>query len=820
MTTFEIFSVNNYEKANKYFINNNQIIYDTIDELVNELKLDNYYHFRIHNNKNYIFFGDLDNFIHGINKFKEIIISFLKNQYNIIIEDNDIKYTINNKNNNSYHYTIPKLYCNINKLKEIHNNIIKKNNDVFISNNEKKVKKSIDTTIYSEHWFRCPNQSKGNIIDIINNNQHIIFFGEIKDFVIDYIPENSININYSDFVDENIFKKKIEEFVLEENNSLEINNIKNKYGEISVYNNVNDLSTLLTQTSLYKKMFDECYKKERFELYEYWISIGMAIKNTFLNEDEAFELFNYYSAKGSNYEGYEKTKYKYKTFIKKNNNSGYTIATIHFYAIEDNKPKFIEIMNKNTFELGQTDICKYLKIIAGYRFIYKKYNDYYKLYCYNGTNWECDDIILRHCISSELYNFLKTILIEVYWNNRDFNVIKNKIEKLKILSYKKEIIETYKEYGINNNIEFDNKWNLFGFNNIVYDLEIGEFREYQYDDYVSNTCGYDWREPTLQEIENINELLIYIMPIEEERDLLLQILSTGLDGKCLEKFIIFNGCGGNGKGVINDLMLISLGNYGMIGNNSILFETNKTGSNPEKSNIHKKRYIVFREPSEKNKFENSVIKELTGGGTFSARSHHEKTTEKELNLTMVVECNKRPLFSEEPKESETRRIIDILFRSTFTTDASIIDDKKYIFISNNDYKTKQFQETHKFALLKILFDTYKRYIKNNSILQIPQLIKDRTQNYLELSCNIVQWFKENYEITNNNEYIKIKDIYEYFTISIYYNNLSKLEKQKYNKTFFYDYFQTNIFLRNYYSERYCNVRFVIRGWKIKTDDDL
>ena len=31
-------------------------------------------------------------------------------------------------------------------------------------------------------------------------------------------------------------------------------------------------------------MFDECYKKERFEVYEYWISVGMAIKNTFLNE--------------------------------------------------------------------------------------------------------------------------------------------------------------------------------------------------------------------------------------------------------------------------------------------------------------------------------------------------------------------------------------------------------------------------------------------------------------------------------------------------------------------------------------------------------
>ena len=45
MLSFEIFSVNNYEKANNYFINNNHILFDTIDELVNELKSDNYNHF-------------------------------------------------------------------------------------------------------------------------------------------------------------------------------------------------------------------------------------------------------------------------------------------------------------------------------------------------------------------------------------------------------------------------------------------------------------------------------------------------------------------------------------------------------------------------------------------------------------------------------------------------------------------------------------------------------------------------------------------------------------------------------------------------------
>jgi len=433
MADYEIFSVKDYENANSNFINKNSIHYKSINELCDELQKDNYYHFRVHKNKDYTIFGDLDNFQQGIDKFKEIFIDFLKNKYNIDVENDDIKYTINNKKFYSFHYSVPKLYGNLEKIKEIHNNLLKIHKDIFIFQGEKKVEKCVDTTIYSEHWYRCPNQSKGNIPDISKNNKHVIISGEMKDFIIYYIPEDSQNINDYEFIEEIAqIEKKYENKVI-------LNQNTNHNNQLTVYNTP-ELSSILNQSNLYKKMFDECYRKERFEIYEYWISIGMAIKNTFLNEEEAFDLFNYYSAKGSNYEGYEKTKYKYATFIKKNNTNGYTVATIHFYAIEDNKPKFIEIMNKNTFELGQTDFCKYLKIIAGYRFIYKKYDDYYKLYCYNGTNWECDDVLFRKCLSSELYDFLKTILIEVYWNHRDFNSLRSKIEKLKTMSYKRELV--------------------------------------------------------------------------------------------------------------------------------------------------------------------------------------------------------------------------------------------------------------------------------------------------------------------------------------------------------------------------------------------
>ncbi len=829
---YVIYSISNYATALNHFIENEGINISSKKDLVNELKVNKNYHFRIHKNTNYIFFGDLDNYNNEINVFRDKLKKFLSEKYNLLFDDSDFKYTKNNIKKGSYHYSIPKWYLSTEKLKEILTNFYNLYKSDFSIKNNNKTSKSIDTSIYSEHWFRCPNQSKGSGE---TDDQHIIVVGKMDDFIINYIPSKSIDINNIQYIDTfeiiekvdidkhtEINNKDIIDITTSVNTDIVTHQVQYTTTDLSEINKKNVLSNFLDKATTCKILFDECYNQDRFEVYQYWIEIGMAIKNTFKDDDEAFDLFNYYSSKGSNYEGYEKTKYKYKTFIKKVGTKGITVATIYYYAIEDNKTKFIEIMNKNSFELGQTDMCKYLRMIAGYKFIYIHQGSIYKLYCFNGKFWENNDVLFKNSISTELYDFLKTILIEVYWNHPEFNSLKSKIEKLKIMSFKKDLVETYKEYGVDNKIKFDDKWYLIGFTNIIYDMEEEKFRDYRYDDYISTTTGYDWREPTEKELETVWELINLIMPIKEERDAYLQILSSTIDGRCVEKFIVFNGSGGNGKGVMNDLVLSMLGNYGLLGNNSILFESSKTGSNPEKANLHKKRLVLFREPPEKKKFENSVIKELTGGGMFSARTHHEKETEKELNLTMIVECNKRPLFAEEPTQADVRRIIDIYFRSSFDTDDSKLDSSQYIFKANPYYKTKEFQNQHKYALFKILIDEHKKFYRNNgSIIHLPKSIIDRTNNYLELSCNIVQWFKDNYE-EDAKEIVKILDIYDNFKQSNYYFEMNKNEKSKYTRNYFFDYFENNIFFRKYYNERIGNIRKVIKCWKkkeVKPDEE-
>lgn len=812
----KIANVENFKYANKKFIEKNVNEY-TFDEAEILLETEKFYNFRIEKGKRYQLYGDLDNFSYDINHFFSILKNYLLKDYNIVIDIDDIKYTKNNDEiKNSYHYSIPKIYGTTDELK-IFQNKFKKN----ISKKENIDEKNIDTSIYSNHWYRAPNQYKGETKNEVKlYNKHVIQRGSILDFIPEYYVNDGFHLikNNNNLLnsEEEIINVSYETSLTSLINFSSSNNNINEMKLTTFEPNNNTMSKILSKSNLCQQLFDECYNESRFNEYMHWISIGMAIKNTF-NNDEAFELFDYFSSKGTNYQGTEETRLKFQSFITKKD--GYTIATIYYYAIEDNKPRFVEIIKQNTFDLEQTDICRYLKIISNDRFIYQTIKnqgggeDKHKLFVYNGKYWENNAIIMKNIISTQLYDFLKKILIEAFWEKKDFNVLKNKLDRLKQASFKKDIIETYKEYGINDDIKFDEQPYLFCFKNKVYDLKNGIFREHQYDDYITVHTGYNWREPTKEEIKTVENLIKSIMPNEDERKTLLEILSTGMDGLTLERFIVLNGSGGNGKGVLNDLFLTCLGNYGFIGNNAILFESGSTGSNPEKANIHKKRYVVFREPPGNKKFNNAFVKEITGGGQLAARGHNETNTVKELNCTIVVECNERPRFSEEPSEADKRRLIDILYKSKFTNDEDLIDENNNIFKANGYYKTKEFQEKHKYALLQILFEIYKEVHKNYRDITISQSIKERTMSYLELSCQLLPWFKENYKLTNNKEdFIRIGDIFELFKNSDTYSNMSKYERKKYNKNYFIDYFENNIVTRKYYKARTQYARNILECW--------
>ena len=83
-TTFSIYTVKQYNTMKSSRFDDNLIKFEDIDDIVEELTtVNNSYHFRIHTNTTYIFFGDLDHYNKSIETFINLLKIFLATYYNL-----------------------------------------------------------------------------------------------------------------------------------------------------------------------------------------------------------------------------------------------------------------------------------------------------------------------------------------------------------------------------------------------------------------------------------------------------------------------------------------------------------------------------------------------------------------------------------------------------------------------------------------------------------------------------------------------------------------------------------------------------------------
>ena len=456
------------------------------------------------------------------------------------------------------------------------------------------------------------------------------------------------------------------------------------------------------------------------------------------------------------------------------------------------------------------------------------------LYCWTGYKWQNNNHEFKKFINEVLYDELKKITDKIindfkdviYPDSQNFKTFKEFQKKMKNAEkcWKNEnnvinIIKCSDAYFTDDTVKFDENPDLLGFNNGCFDFKLNKFRPYLKTDYVTLSCNYDYstQRDSLKEKDLMN-LITSIMPNADNQNLLLEILSKACLGEAVENFIIFNNHGRNGKGLVNDLMAFCFGDYCYANCPvAILFERERTGGNPELANIHKKRYCVMREPSKQTKFNNGRVKELTGKGCINGRMLHSNETKVQLNLVLVLECNSKPDFQDEPTRAEYERIIDLEFPNTFTTDLNLVDNIKY-FKAETKYKEDWWRLEYRQSFIHILID-YAIKLRNNKYkFSIPQSVRDRTDKYLEKSFPIIELFNNIYEKTDkNDDYIKLTDIVINIQNSEEYNNLNKKDKNNYTDRKIREFIKNNpYFSKFYYDEKKINkvhLKSVLIGFK-------
>lgn len=498
------------------------------------------------------------------------------------------------------------------------------------------------------------------------------------------------------------------------------------------------------------------------------------------------------------------------------------------------KLKTVEVKNddaaKYVLSLNDTKLCRIVREDTDNSFIFLMPDK--KWMTWDGQRWKPDDVALWKCIPDVIDKHVRNMFKDDWSQANEAALIAylNKLQNYKAMN---NVVKLAEKLFADYETKFDMNTDLIGFANGVWDIAQGCFRPADKDDLVTMSCGYAFSTESENEEEymtDVKRVLDQIHPVKENRELFMMILASGLSGRAIEHFFVYNGGGRNGKGLINQAMRLLLGNYYCDANISIVTESSQFkrsgGPNPEKAKLDKARYIVMKEPDASTPIQNNTVKDLTGGGTIQARTCFSNSTDCELHGTFCVEANKRPPIAEEAQDADMDRWVDYLFQSHFTANEAKWNSEKFIYPIDPNLKKREWWITRRMAFMKILLGYLNVLHMRNYILQdiIPDAIKRRTQDYLQGSYLIHRLFLQTFEERRDDvDYGKldkdftIPQIAQEIMAGLAFSRIPWKERQKVTmkeiKAYFHqaDYFQEGIYKKGN--------SLLLRGYRLTHEDD-
>lgn len=522
----------------------------------------------------------------------------------------------------------------------------------------------------------------------------------------------------------------------------------------------------------------------------------------------------------------EKTGFQLRVEAKPMNN-GYTSTQIE-------KALDFKLL-QNTHTTGY--LADIFRILYSDKFIYTNG----ELRTYNGVYWKGEqdktNSTLHNWVDSKFYYYLNAIISKVIWvindklsrcSEEEAVILKKELETIKARQKECEQIcrNIKKRTGLvsdiinkinNPDIIWDDDPNLLVFNNKVYDLQQDKWVAPNYRDYNSITTGYNWDEYELAGKKvTLLRLIDSIFPDKKIRDYYLTALATGLSGRQQENLFIATGVGGNGKSLLNGLMLTAMGRYGYKMPNWVLQDKIGTGACPELANLHNKRFVLTSEPDRKKKISTNTMKEITGDPTLNARQLYQNTMEGgvKLKLSLFLEANKLPIL-DEVGDGVGRRIDVFPFQSRFVSENDynkMLETRSeeeitqaHIYRGNPLYKEDEWKRDNTHALIAILLDYYRAFqLRGYSLGKAPKSCEEAKQDYLQASDDLYGWFENEYRKADDDhpeEVMKLADIYADFKHSVYFSKLPSKEQNKNTKKYFTTELNDNINLRMYIRKR-------------------
>lgn len=528
------------------------------------------------------------------------------------------------------------------------------------------------------------------------------------------------------------------------------NTTLNKTNKLNLMNKLkqkNYTNTGLSDSAIMATKLVDLLSDERADSYNKWLQVGWALHNV---DKGLLDCYINFSKRCEN---------KYKdgcceeiwANAKELGDKGLTLASLYWWAKEDNPDGYINLLKEYVNKkLEKADSGNHDDIACVIHELYKfdyvcasiKKNKWYE-FQQKQHRWIPVDsaYTLLNKISTEVANeFLK--LSSVYLSesttkdgfekdnlmNKSSKIIKI-AGKLRNHDFKEKVIKACACLFYEDNFEqkLDSNEYLLGFNNGVYDFNTKCFRDGMPSDYLTMSVGYDYKEfsPTDKKIKEIESFFAKVQRESDMREYVLTLISSYLVGTNKDqKFILWTGCGSNGKSTVMDLIRLTFGEYFGTLPNTILTrkQANANNATPELADKRGKRCLAIQEPEYDDTIHVGYMKQLTGRDMVNARALYGDPFTYLPQFKLILTCNDLPKIP--ANDGGTwRRIRVSPFESEFVDDTPNAPHqfKKDPLL---EAKIKTWPQAFIWMLINIYYPIY-----DSGPLKEPAKVTSRTNNY-------------------------------------------------------------------------------------------
>lgn len=428
----------------------------------------------------------------------------------------------------------------------------------------------------------------------------------------------------------------------------------------------------------------------------------------------------------------------------------------------DNQEETKEFPIRSYDDTGNAD-----RFIDRYGHLYKHSYITNKFYIYDGQKWKVDD---RGAIRKLIDEMIENIKNEKVLHSED---VTEEEAREAFQKYYKKTRGTQSKKNIMNELmhrktvtpdEFDKDDMLLNVANGYIDLTSRELYKHDINRMFSQIANTDYSEKMQPSVwlDFLNDIFAGDKAIIRY---IQKALGYSLTGSTREQvmFILF-GKGRNGKSIFVETIAEILGDYSNNMQAKSLMVKKNDNVNTDIARLSKARFVTSSEPNEGFRFDEGLIKQITGGDKVTARFLYAEEFEYTPKFKIWVSTNHKPIIRG-TDDGIWRRLVLIPF------DVQIPEEKV-----DKDLKYKLLREAP--AILNWMAEGAYMWMREG--LELPEKLKDAGQTY-RTEMDVVEQFIQ--EKCKRAEGVKEtgKALYEEYKKWADENNEYKMDKNKFGK---------------------------------------